>query len=132
MKIGEIAKASRVSIETIRYYEKYGLISAPPRTGSGYRDFLVDVIGDLQFIKRAKRLGFSLEEIKKLLAVSRNSTFYPEELYHFTMDKVHEVEKKIQELKSMKKLLEELAINCPRAQAAKADCPIIQQLEGVK
>lgn len=132
MKIGEVAKAAGVNIETIRYYEKYGLISVPPRTDSGYRDFSTDVIGDIQFIKRAQRLGFSLEEIKKLLAVSRNSTFHPEELYDFTMEKVQEVEAKIQELNSMKQLLEELADKCPRSQAAKAECPIIQQLEGVK
>lgn len=132
MKIGEVAKAAGVNIETIRYYENYGLIAEPPRTGSGYRDFPVDVIGDIQFIKRAQKLGFSLEEIKKLLAVSRDSNFHPEEVYHFTMNKVQEVEAKIQELKSMKKMLEELAGKCPRARVAKAECPIIQKLEGVK
>ena len=102
MKIGEVAKAANVHIETIRYYEKFGLIPEPPRTDSGYRIFLTEVVEDLRFIKRAQGLGFSLEEIKKLLSVSRESEFHPEDMYHFAVNKVQEVEAKIQELTNMK------------------------------
>ncbi|KAA0956155.1 MerR family transcriptional regulator [Planococcus kocurii] len=131
MKIGEVAKAANVNIETIRYYEKYGLISESPRTDSGYRIFFAEVIEDIRFIKRAQGLGFSLEEIKKLLSVSREHEFHAEEMHHFMMNKAEEVEVKIQELKSMKNLLEDLAGKCPRSKVAKDECPIIQKLEGV-
>lgn len=131
MKIGEIAKAASVNIETIRYYEKYGLIPKSPRTDSGYRNFPSEVVEDIHFIKRTQSLGFSLEEIKKLLAVSRNTEFQPEEMYHFTMNKAQEIETKIEELKNMKNLLENLAEKCPRSKVAKGECPIIQTFRGV-
>lgn len=131
MKIGEIAKAASVNIETIRYYEKYGLIPESPRTDSGYRNFPSEVVEDIHFIKRTQSLGFSLEEIKKLLAVSRDTEFQPEEMYHFTMNKAQEIEIKIEELKKMKNLLENLAEKCPHSKVAKGECPIIQTFKDV-
>lgn len=87
MKIGEVAKAAKVHIETIHYYEKSGFISKPLRTDFGYRNFFAEVVEDFQFIKRVQGLGFRLEEINKLLSVSREPEFHPEEMYHFAVNK---------------------------------------------
>jgi DNA-binding transcriptional MerR regulator len=76
LTISQVAKASNVNIETIRYYERRGLIPEPPRTNSGYRMFSYEVIRDIQFIKRAQDVGFTLEEIKKLLSASNTEEFH--------------------------------------------------------
>lgn len=69
LTIGEIARQSNVHVETIRYYEKRGLIAEPPRTESGYRMFSQETITEIKMIKHAQELGFTLEEIKKILAI---------------------------------------------------------------
>ncbi len=69
MTIGQVAKQTGVGIETIRFYERRGLIDEPPRRDSGYRQYSEDVIARLEFIKRAKELGFSLKEINELFSL---------------------------------------------------------------
>ncbi|AXF56792.1 MerR family transcriptional regulator [Salicibibacter kimchii] len=128
LTISQIAKRSNVNIETVRYYEKRGLISEPPRTESGYRKFPQGVIKDLQFIKRAQDVGFTLEEIKKLLLASNNEDFHSEEVYEFAMNKIQEIEKKIHDFNHMKSLLGELAAKCPGSGTPKDQCPIIKNL----
>ena len=71
-KIGHVAKASGMGIETIRFYERSGLIDEPPRRESGYREYPRETIARLRFIKRSKELGFSLKEISELLALSKS------------------------------------------------------------
>ncbi|MFQ5798975.1 MAG: MerR family transcriptional regulator, partial [Bacteroidota bacterium] len=70
LTIGQLAKATHVGVETVRYYERRGLLPKPPRRESGYRQFPVDAIRRIRFIKRAQNLGFSLREISRLLALS--------------------------------------------------------------
>lgn len=129
----QVAKSSNVSIETIRYYERRGLISEPPRNDAGYRMFPQKVIQDIKFIKRAQDLGFKLEEIKDLLAASNgDKEFHSEEMYDLATSKIHEVEKKIRNLNQMKALLEDLAEKCPGSGVPKNQCPIMKKLsEGV-
>ena len=74
MKIGSVANKADLSIDTLRFYEREGLISSPRRLFSGYRDYPEDVLGRLEFIKEAKGLGFSLREIKELLSMGVKST----------------------------------------------------------
>jgi Hg(II)-responsive transcriptional regulator len=126
----QVAKASNVNIETIRYYERRGLISEPPRTESGYRMFPKEVIKDIQFIKRTQELGFTLEEIKKLLSASHSDDgqFDSEEVYQFTTSKVKEIEAKIKDLTQMKIFLEDLAEKCPGSGVPKSECPILKNL----
>src|SRR5438477_13023644 len=69
MRIGEIAKASGVNIETIRYYEREALVAKPKRTHSGYREFSPDAVQDVRFIKRAQDLGFTLREVRELMDI---------------------------------------------------------------
>jgi Hg(II)-responsive transcriptional regulator len=129
LTISQIAKASNVSIETVRYYERRGLISEPPRTESGYRMFPKEVIQDIKFIKRAQDLGFTLEEIKKLLSISNDEeSFHSEEIYEFVTGKIQEIEAKIHEFNNIKSLLEDLAAKCPGSGVLKNQCPIIKNL----
>ncbi|WP_191567616.1 MerR family transcriptional regulator [Metabacillus idriensis] len=133
LTISQVAKASNVNIDTIRYYERRGLISEPPRTDSGYRMFPQEVIQDIQFIKRAQDLGFTLEEVKELLAASNgDEEFHSEEMNDFASSKLEEIEKKIRDLNEMKLLLEGLVEKCPGSGVPKDQCPIMKKLsEGV-
>ena len=70
LSIGEVAKKTSVNVQTVRYYERRGLIPAPPRTESRYRVFPFEIVNRIRFIKRSQELGFSLKEIEKLLAIS--------------------------------------------------------------
>ena len=128
LTISQIAKGSNVNIETVRYYEKRGLISEPPRSESGYRMFPKEVIQDIQFIKRAQDIGFTLEEIKKLLLASHNENFRSEDMYQFANHKIQEIDSKINELSHMKSLLEDLAAKCPGSGVPKDQCPIMKNL----
>ncbi|MDQ0219975.1 MerR family transcriptional regulator [Peribacillus cavernae] len=129
LTIRQLAKASNVNIETVRYYERRGLISEPPRTESGYRMFPKEVIQDIQFIKRAQDLGFTLEEIKKILSASNNEeSFHSEEMHEFATEKIREIEVKIHKLNNMKSVLEDLTAKCPGSEVPKNQCPIIKNL----
>jgi Hg(II)-responsive transcriptional regulator len=133
LTISQVAKASNVNIETIRYYLRRGLISEPPRTDSGYRKFPSEVVQVIQFIKRAQDLGFTLEEIKKLLLASNDEEFQSGELFDFTTKKIQEIEDKIHNLNNMKTYLEDLAAKCPGSGVSKSECPILTNLsKGVK
>lgn len=134
LTISQLAKACAVNIETIRYYERRGLIPEPPRNQSGYRTFPEEMIKDIQFIKRTQNLGFTLDEIKKLLNASKDEEgqFHSGEIYEFAANKIKEIETKIHHLQQMKALLEDLAEKCPGSGAPTSECPIIQNLnEGV-
>ncbi|KRG13407.1 MerR family transcriptional regulator [Virgibacillus soli] len=131
LTIGQVAKEANVNIETIRYYERRELISEPPRTESGYRKFPQEVIEDIKFIKRTQDLGFTLKEIKNLLAASNDGNFRSEEMRDFATSKMKEIETKIHDLQQMKTLLEALAEKCPGSGASKAECPIIKNFKGV-
>ncbi len=132
LTISQVAKACNVNIETIRYYERRGLISEPPRTDSGYRMFPHQVIEDIEFIKRAQDLGFTLEEIKGLLSVAKggDEQFLSEEMYKFATSKIKEMEKKIRELNNIKFILEGLVEKCPGSGVPKNQCPIMKKLSG--
>lgn len=85
----QVAKAANINSETIRYFERSGLISEPPRSDAGYRMFPHHVIQDIEFIKRAQELGFTLEEIKVLLSASNaEEEFHSEEIYNFASSKI--------------------------------------------
>lgn len=131
LTISQVAKEANVNIETIRYYERRGLISEPPRTESGYRKFPQEVVKDIKFIKRTQDLGFTLEEIKSLLFASNDEEFRSEEIHDFATRKIKEIEKKIHEFHQMKTLLEDLSEKCPGSGIRKSDCPILKNFEGV-
>ncbi len=127
LTIGQLAKKARVNVETVRYYERRGLIPEPPRLESGYRQYTLDAVNRLCFIKRAQHLGFTLKEIGQLLALIDNNNLDCKEIRKFTIEKIRDIEAKIDHLQSLKKAMEDLARGCP-GQGPISECTIIEAL----
>lgn len=127
---GELAERAEVNVETVRYYERRGLLPEPPRTASGYRQYAPEAVARLRFIKRAQELGFSLEEIGVLLAlrVRRTSGAVCREVEARAKQKIELIEGKVRELERMRGSLERLVSAC-RARETTGDCPILEALE---
>ncbi|MGI9042098.1 MAG: MerR family transcriptional regulator [Gemmatimonadales bacterium] len=128
MTIGEIAAASRVNIQTVRYYERRGLLATPERTPAGYRKYSSEVVLRIRFIKRAQELGFTLEEIAELLALRVRHGGACGEVSRRTKVKIAVVQQKLRELERLKRALERLVEAC-RRRAPTAECPILEALE---
>lgn len=127
LKISQVGKEAGVNIETIRYYERLGLLSEPARTESGYRVFPPEVVQRIRFIKRSQDLGFTLTEIHKLLTMNESESFGCREIRQFTTKKVKEVELKIRDLQNIKSVLEDLSSKCSDERPING-CPIIERL----
>jgi MerR family mercuric resistance operon transcriptional regulator len=128
LTIGQIAKASHVNIETVRYYERCGLIPKPPRSESGYRLYSEEVINLIRFIKHAKALGFSLREIRELLSLRVEEGVSCAQVKDKAEAKITEIEERIQSLKRMKNALLKLTKECTGKGPVK-ECPILDALE---
>lgn len=105
LKIGEVAKASGVGIETLRFYEKSGLLDQPSRTESGYRLYDTEVLDRLDFIKRAQLLGFSLDEIKRIIADRRTGQSPCAEVREIVRNRLAELDERMREMKRYRKEL---------------------------
>ena len=127
--ISRLARLGGVNLETVRFYERVGLIPKPPRTRAGYRVFPKDAARRLRFIKRAQELGFSLTEIRELLSL-RPSTDRPK-VRARAQAKIADIEQKIQTLQAMKKILGSLIERCDQC-APMGDCPILESLDHEK
>lgn len=99
LKIGEVAKATGIGIEALRFYEKSGLLDTPARTVSGYRLYDGEVLSRLDFIKRAQVLGFSLEEIKRIISDKRAGQNPCAEVRHIVKQKLLEIDERLREMK---------------------------------
>lgn len=130
MNIGEAASATGVSAKMIRYYESIGLIRAPLRTGSNYRVYGADEVHVLRFVKRARTLGFSVEETATLLGLWQDKTRASAEVKDIATGHITALETKIAELQGMVKTLRHLAHCC--GGDARPDCPILDDLAGEK
>lgn len=126
-KIGEVSKLSGVGIETIRFYERSGLIQEPPRRPSGYREYPKDVVVRLQFIRRAKELGFSLNEIISLLSLRQDSAMRCGEVKKKAQAKITDIENRIDDLQRVKAALTDLIRTCKKP--TEVDCPIVVSFE---
>lgn len=128
MRIGVLSQQSGTSIDTIRYYERLGLLPPPARSASGYRHYSSPDVERLSFIRRAKALGFSLAEIAELLAISsaRNGDMAP--LREHTAATLATVEQRIVELERMRAALHTLLQQCPGS-GALTQCPILSALK---
>ena len=127
MKIGEASAASGVSERMIRHYEKIGLVPAAPRRDSGYRDYGGRDLHTLRFIGRARDLGFSIEEIRKLLELWQDRTRASAAVKALALARAAELERKERELHEMRRSLEHLAASCHGDD--RPECPIIDDLE---
>jgi MerR family gold-responsive transcriptional activator of gol and ges genes len=126
MNIGEAAKASGINAKLIRHYESIGIIPKAARSDAGYRKYSDADVHVLAFVKRARTLGFSMKEIKKLVGLWRNKNRASGEVRSLALKHVDEMEIKILELQEMVKTLKHLARNCHGDH--RPDCPIINEL----
>lgn len=126
MNIGEAAKASGVNAKLIRHYESIGIVPKVGRTDAGYRTYNENDIHILTFVRRARTLGFSMKEIKKLVGLWRNRSRASADVKAMAQAQVAALEKKIRELEGMRDTLRHLAKNCHGD--ARPDCPILENL----
>ncbi|QMV44542.1 heavy metal-responsive transcriptional regulator [Cohnella cholangitidis] len=127
--ISQIARESNVNIETVRYYEKRGLISKVARNESGYRIYTQDDVKDIQFIKRAQEIGFTLEEIREVLYLYKHDNErHASDMYQFALAKIQQIDQKIGQLQNFKSLLESVTDRPPSSlPLSKSQCPVIQK-----
>jgi MerR family mercuric resistance operon transcriptional regulator len=128
LTIGHLARQVGIHLETVRFYERQGLLPKPPRSASGYRLFPADAAQRLQFIKRAQELGFSLNEIRELLALRTSPRTTSAEIRKRTEAKIADIEVKIRSLEAMRKSLLKLARSCGGC-APLSECPILESLD---
>lgn len=127
MTIGRLAKQAGVNIDTIRYYERHGLLPAARRRPSGYREYRGSDVERLRFIRRAKELGFTLNEIGELLSLSGERTADMRGVKHKAEQRLEQVEQKLAELQRIRRGLKQLIAACPGH--GKLDrCPIVAAL----
>jgi len=126
--IGKLAKQAGVGVETLRYYERRGLIEPRRRTVSGYRVYDADAVLRLQFIRRCQSLGFSLDEVAELLTLSSQPDTSAAEVKHLTQLKINDIEARIRDLERMRSALVELECRCPGDAGTTAECPILAAL----
>ena len=126
LTIGAVARRAGLGIQTIRFYEREGLIDAPPRTRSGYRSYDTDVVRRLQFIRRAQELGFTLKEIRELIALESDLDADCDQVRVVASAKLSDVEARIADLTRMKAALEDVISSCkghgPIRECALMDC----------
>ncbi|MCH7564567.1 MAG: MerR family transcriptional regulator [Gemmatimonadetes bacterium] len=127
LTIGALARAAGVGIETIRFYERKGLLPEPPRTQAGYRQYAPDTVRRLRFIRRAQGLGFSLGEISELLDLRIAELSACGTVEGRARDKLAQIGEKISELKRIESALERLVVRC-KAGETTSECPILEEL----
>lgn len=127
MRIGEIAKQAGVSVDTLRYYERRGIITKPDRRRSGYREYPPDTARVIRFIKRAQDLGFALDEIEELLRLrtgGKRAKARP-----IAEAKIQAIDEKVRGLRAMRAALAGLVESCSCGDGAQPGCPIIEALD---
>lgn len=127
MQIGQLAKRSGIPTDTVRYYERNGLLPAPARRASGYRDYTQDDVRRLRFVRRAKALGFNLSEIRELLELSNHRDDDMASMKAAASEKLADVEAKLIELTRIRDGLKTLVVACP-GHGAMGQCPILNAL----
>jgi MerR family mercuric resistance operon transcriptional regulator len=128
LRIGEVAALGGVSLQTIRYYERLGLLPEPPRLDSGYRDYPDSAVRSVRFIKRAQEIGFSLGEIKELISLRVDAWRESAEVRALTEAKIADIERKIRTLNAMKTALKRLTERCSGCGPA-SECPILEGID---
>lgn len=126
LKIGEVAARSGVSIDTLRYYERLGLLSKPARTSGGYRLYEARVVDRLAFIKRAQSFSFTLDEIRQLLHLETADPQTCSRVLEMIEDKLEDLNRQYQEIKRLRHELSAYKNECERAIASRQCCPVIE------
>lgn len=123
--IGHIARAAGVHIETVRYYQRRGLVGLPAKRAGGFRYYAPEIAGRVRFIKRAQALGMSLDDVQRLLTLDKKGAC--QETRSLAAGKLALIEEKISELGKLRTALQSLVAACDKPHGA--HCPIIEQLE---
>jgi len=128
LTIGQVAKRAGVGVETVRFYEREGLIAEPDRRPSGYRQYQPDAVQRIRFIRHAKELGFSLKEISELLSLRVDPDSTCADVRQRAHDKIADIEEKMASLARMKSALVRLVTKC-RGEGPTTDCPILEEID---
>jgi Hg(II)-responsive transcriptional regulator len=126
LMIGQVASQSGVGVETIRFYERQGLLDPPSRRASGYRQYDEEVVTRIRFIRRAKELGFSLDEIETLLKLRMDANACAE-TKRLVDERIQQIDEKIRDLQRVRNALSDMAATCGEA-GSNSDCPILEAL----
>ncbi len=129
LTISQVAKGSGINLQTVRYYERQGLLAPTSRTDAGYRIFSPEAVRRIRFIKRGQELGFSLKEIKELLSLRIDARTTQADIRKRAQAKITDVEQKIRHLKAIKASLLRMTEDCSGCGSLK-DCPILEGLDG--
>ncbi len=129
LRTGEVARRAGVNVETLRYYEREGILPEPPRRISGYREYPPETVDLIRFVKRAQELGFSLKEVQGLLDLRQTPRRAPGKVPRLVKTKIDEIEHKIRDLEAMRRALGELLCACEEKSGG-SSCPIIASLSG--
>lgn len=128
LTIGRVAEQAGVGVETVRFYEREGLIRQPPRPRRGHRKYPERTVAELRFIRRAQELGFSLREIDELLALRLDETADRAEVKARAEAKVSEIEGKLRDLQRMRDALVQLVATCSGSGTTR-ECPILEAID---
>jgi MerR family transcriptional regulator, copper efflux regulator len=127
LTIGRLAERAGVGVETIRFYERQGLIAEPRRTAAGYRQYAPGEVSRLRFIRRGQELGFSLSEIRELLALRAQASAGCSDVRLRTQQKIESIADRIRDLERMKHALMELRDACD-GEGPLSECPVLEML----
>ncbi len=127
LSIGQLAAAAAVGVETLRFYEREGLLPKPPRSPSGYRRFPPEAVVRIRFIRRAKELGFSLKEIRELFALRVDPEKSCADVRALAKTKIFDIEAKMADLARIRGILNKLALAC-RGRGPTSECPILDAI----
>jgi MerR family transcriptional regulator, mercuric resistance operon regulatory protein len=131
LRTGELAAQAGVNVQTLRYYERRGLLEEPERRASGYREYSPDAVRLIRFIKRAQELGFTLTEIEDLLRLRSNEDAACSEVRSAAEAKIGDIDHRIRQLRAMKRALGALVASCA-TESSRRQCPILEALDDRK
>ena len=126
LNIGKAAKLSNLTVKTVRYYADIGLVSPVKNSNTGYRDFSEDDVARLQFVSKARKFNFTIQECEELLSLYSDKDRSSREVKSLTLEKISEIDAKLFELKELRQQLSFLANNCQGND--RPDCPILDAL----
>jgi len=126
LSIGGLAQRTGVNLETVRYYENIGIMPKPPRSAAGHRRYDQEHLKRLNFVKRSRQLGFTLKDVRALLALVDGGDYTCGEVHDLTLKHLHDVREKITDLLRLESTLAEISDKC--ADGTIPECPVIETL----
>ena len=128
LKIGQVARGAGVGIDTVRYYERRGLVAEPPRRESGYRAYPAEAPRVVRFVKGAQELGFTLSEIRELLRLRDDEDASCRDVRTAAEAKIDGIDEKLRRLRAMRRALAKLVTTC-RGRGSTRECPVLEAFD---